>query len=282
MEFKFKKNLVIFSDLDGTALLDNHQFSDSLIQTVKELYDKNIWFIPVTARITKDAIWQQAKLLNIDKYKGIAVANNGSQVYDFKSDKFIINKFISKDILRQIFEKTFGKVGEYKVHYFAGDTCYVYGYGENSNYWANVMKVNYVIIDNFEQIEKPVSHMTFVLNEEFSLQNKEKFLQDFDFLREQIDIIKYTNRVYELSTKGINKGSIVKEVLTYLKLDKEETTTFAFGDGYNDIPLLKAVDYPIALENSIQELKDIAVYVTKSNNDDGVSFFIKNKILKEI
>ncbi|AKX33783.1 HAD superfamily hydrolase [Spiroplasma litorale] len=281
MEIKLKKNIVIFSDLDGTALLDNHEFSDRLKNLINRLYEKNIYFVPVTARITKDAVNQQAIYLGLDKHKGIVVANNGSQVYDFSKNKFIIDKHISKELLKKIFDMTYGKIGEYKVHYFAGDTCYVYGFGENSNYWAKVMNVDYKIINKFEDIEKNVSHMTFILNEEYAEKNKEKFLEEFDFLLDQIDIIKYTNRVYELASKNVNKGSIVIEILNYLGLDKNETTTFAFGDGYNDIPLLKSVDYPIALENSIDELKEIAFAITKSNNEDGVAHFIEKEILKE-
>ncbi|ASP27891.1 HAD superfamily hydrolase [Spiroplasma corruscae] len=281
MELNFKENVIVFSDLDGTALLDNHKFSDRLVKVVEKLYKKNIMFIPVTARITKDAINQQAIYLSIDKFKGIAVANNGSQVFDFKTNNYLVNKFIDKSILEKIFYKTYGKIGEFKVHYFAGDTCYVYGYGHNSSYWADVMKVNYEIISKVEQITKPVSHMTMVLNEEYAKNHIGEFLNEFDFLRNDLDMIKYTNRVYELANKGVNKGSVVGEVLNYLGLSKENTTTFAFGDSFNDIPLLKAVEYPIALENSIKELKDLAIFVSKSNNDDGVAEFIENNILKE-
>jgi hydroxymethylpyrimidine pyrophosphatase-like HAD family hydrolase len=38
---------------------------------------------------------------------------------------------------------------------------------------------------------------------------------------------------------------------------------------------------PIAMENSVEELKTVARYITKSNDDSGVAYAIKNFILHE-
>ena len=44
----------------------------------------------------------------------------------------------------------------------------------------------------------------------------------------------------------------------------------AFGDGYNDIELLTRADYSFAVRNAVLEIKDIANYITRSNDEDAV------------
>lgn len=44
----------------------------------------------------------------------------------------------------------------------------------------------------------------------------------------------------------------------------------AIGDGYNDIELLTRADYSFAVRNAVQEIKNIANYITRSNDEDAV------------
>ncbi len=43
-----------------------------------------------------------------------------------------------------------------------------------------------------------------------------------------------------------------------------------FGDGYNDIRMFEKIPFSIAMGNAVQELKDIAFYVTADAKDDGI------------
>lgn len=44
----------------------------------------------------------------------------------------------------------------------------------------------------------------------------------------------------------------------------------AFGDGYNDIELMERAVYSFAVRNAVQELKDAANFITRSNEEDAV------------
>ena len=46
--------------------------------------------------------------------------------------------------------------------------------------------------------------------------------------------------------------------------------TIAFGDGKNDISMLKSVKTGIAMGNAVDELKEIATFVTENVLDDGI------------
>ncbi len=276
---KLKENVLIFSDLDGSALASTHEFSEFTKEVVKKVYGRNYYFIPVTARCTKDTFEQQSIYLELDKLGGIAAANNGTHIYDFKKNNWIRKEYISKETLKQIFNITYGKIGKYKVHFISDDAYFVYGPGENSIYWSEIMKIDYKVIDSFEEIDKEINHITVVLEKEPSQESIELFYKNFAIISNELDIIKYTDRVYELAIKGIHKGSVVKDVLNYLGLDKSNTTTFGFGDSFNDFELAEQVDNFIAMENGLKELKEKAVFVTKTNDENGVAEYIIKNIL---
>ena len=53
----------------------------------------------------------------------------------------------------------------------------------------------------------------------------------------------------------------------------------AFGDDFNDIGMLKLCGKGIAMGNAIAQVKDIADGMTKTNNEDGVAWYVENFIL---
>ena len=47
--------------------------------------------------------------------------------------------------------------------------------------------------------------------------------------------------------------------------------TYAFGDSENDLPMLRAVDVPVAMGNALPRVKAMAAYVTDRVEQDGVA-----------
>lgn len=56
----------------------------------------------------------------------------------------------------------------------------------------------------------------------------------------------------------------------------KEEDIVVFGDGKNDYSMMKAAPMSIAMGNAIDELKEIATFVTKSNTEDGITYACKH------
>ena len=83
----------------------------------------------------------------------------------------------------------------------------------------------------------------------------------------------------EVMPKGVDKGSAVRRLCEYFGIDENET--MAFGDYTNDLDMLKAVRYPVAMENAVDEVKAIVKYIAPLNTEGGVGRFIMENVLKE-
>lgn len=73
---------------------------------------------------------------------------------------------------------------------------------------------------------------------------------------------------------GSDKSVGMDKVIEYFGIALEET--MAFGDGGNDIPMLRHAHIGIAMGNAREEVKQAADYVTASVDEDGISKALKH------
>ncbi|SEL30087.1 hypothetical protein SAMN04488700_0250 [Carnobacterium iners] len=91
------------------------------------------------------------------------------------------------------------------------------------------------------------------------------------YFREQFpELSFYRNTPYSIDTipKGNSKATGIKELMK--KTDLEHLTTYAFGDGSNDVEMLEHVDFSIVMANGLPALKEQASYVTSENTKGGI------------
>lgn len=94
----------------------------------------------------------------------------------------------------------------------------------------------------------------------------EKTFDSFDFIRwhpVSVDII----------PKGGSKAKGIQKIVDRLGYPPERQV--AFGDGLNDVDMLKAIHHSVAMGNGKEEAKAVAKYVTKSVDDDGILHGLK-------
>lgn len=91
----------------------------------------------------------------------------------------------------------------------------------------------------------------------------EQEFQDFDFVRwhpVSVDVL----------PKGGSKAMGIEKIVKKLGFPEEQQ--YAFGDGLNDIEMLSKVKNSVAMGNAEEKVKKVAKYVTKSVDDNGISY----------
>lgn len=72
----------------------------------------------------------------------------------------------------------------------------------------------------------------------------------------------------ELSIPNIHKATAIQKLIAYLNLSQKNT--YAYGDGVNDMEMLRFVQYGIAMGNAEEAVKKIADDVTSTSDDNGI------------
>jgi HAD-superfamily hydrolase, subfamily IIB len=99
------------------------------------------------------------------------------------------------------------------------------------------------------------------------------------FVTEEIDYMEdpKLNAHFELYAKRISKATGILKTLEYLHIDQKNS--YAFGDGKNDMEMLKTVRHSFAMGNAAAEVQAIASHIVASVYDDGVARGIEKYIL---
>lgn len=80
----------------------------------------------------------------------------------------------------------------------------------------------------------------------------------------------------EIVPMGIDKAKGLSILLNKIGLKREEL--MAFGDGYNDIPMLQFAGMGVAMDNAADEIKKAADKVAPNNDDDGIAVFLEKEM----
>ncbi len=83
----------------------------------------------------------------------------------------------------------------------------------------------------------------------------------------------------EIAQKGVEKYKGITEVAKLEEISNENI--IAFGDGLNDVEMLRKCGVGVAMKNALPEVKEQADYITsKTNNENGVLEFLKEYLVE--
>ena len=85
---------------------------------------------------------------------------------------------------------------------------------------------------------------------------------------------RWTTHFTDVIPKDGGKNTGIDAIISYFGIKLEET--MAFGDGGNDIDMLKHAGIGIAMGNAGENVKEMADYITTSVDDDGITHALKH------
>ena len=119
----------------------------------------------------------------------------------------------------------------------------------------------------------------FFENDKDIEQNRKIIEKKFDDVNvvKMIDTDKANSRMWlTINPKSVNKLSTLEKICKDLNHSIDEVVFF--GDGENDLELIKSVGIGVAMDNAIKVLKEKASFVTLSNDADGIVEFLEKKL----
>lgn len=118
-----------------------------------------------------------------------------------------------------------------------------------------------VPVTDFETMwNKDVYQMTVFFNEETEKELKPLF--------PELEFNRWFPTFVDITCKGVNKSMGIETMARHFGI--EMRNTIAFGDGGNDIPMLRKAATGVAMGNASEEVKSHADYITANVDDDGI------------
>lgn len=253
---------LITVDMDGTFLNDDKEMSPEFDKVFKALKEKGVKFCAASGR-------QLASLKSVfDKYKDqmLFVAENGA-VMEIDG-QVIVNATLTRDISDRFLARL-KELDDMRILYCTSDYSYIDRTDDESLENARIYLPKFGIVKDVAHIEE--------LPVKISVHSKNGYYNDFKLLvdefSDEASICTSGFDWLDIVPKGTNKGTAIAKMQGMLGISPQET--MAFGDQMNDFEMINQAYYSYAMDNAIDEIKQIARYTAPSNNDFGVVSVLK-------
>ena len=256
-----KKIKMIGLDLDGTLLNDKKELTSHTREILTRAIDQGVTVLVATGR----PVTGIPEVLRNFPGMRYALTSNGGRILDLQEDKVLYANMRSYEMGAAIL-KIFGDYDTFKEIYFDGrgfvQADELLKVGE---YLRNPAMADYIrttrkgITSLWEKMEEMNGHE----------------MDKLHALYKSISDSMGTN--LEINAPGVNKGMGLIQLGRLLGIEREEI--MACGDGNNDLMMLKEVGFGVAMANGADEVKEVADYITLSNEEDGVAAVIEKFVL---
>jgi Cof subfamily protein (haloacid dehalogenase superfamily) len=260
----------VFIDVDGTLIRSDHSLSVATTEAIEKLQEKGILVILVSAR-PLSGIRPIAEELHLGA-NPIASLNGA---YIAQDEKIIFDSTISADItvsVHEVLQKFNATVIYYQQDEWFSETKTFY-----TDYEQRITEVP-VKIQSFDVTVNQWRKNNTGPNKMLVIAGKEMVVEIQHHLQQQFvsKLNVYTSKPTYLEIMNIDASKVnaVKFLTALYNIKQQEI--IAIGDNYNDKEMIEFAEMGIAMGNAPDPVKAAANYITKTNNEDGVSLALSH------
>lgn len=258
---------VFFIDIDGTILPhgNNQRISEKTKYAFKKLKSNNCDVVIATGK-SRHMVEHILKELKMENY----ITCNGAVIY--KNTEIYYDTEMNLKDMKSIIE-------------FARTKGYMIGVQQDSEYYMLDINIDYEIYRraffsinlDIPKVEKGIKGKVYQLWLIGNLSESESIEKNFPGYKQ----MKWHENAIDIISEDISKESAIKRYIDFTY--DEKVKVYCFGDGENDIEMLKYADIGVAMGNASDRVKGYANTITSSCENDGVyEYLVKNKIIKEM
>ncbi len=247
---------LIASDLDGTLLGPDGEPTKDLADAVGKLQRKGIHFVAASGRMYTTQKMTVEKMCT--SYS--VIAYNGSFIVC--EDGTITKRRIDAETVRGIVGYCY--VRGYYVQCYRDDVIYT---KEDSPLLRSDPDSRAVKIQFGNLLEKELKSSPKIVIVPGS-ENVPAVISDIKSMYPKLYVTQSGPHVIEVMPNGVNKATALESVCECLDIKSDEV--IAFGDGMNDISMIKWAGLGVAVGNAPDAVKKVATVVATKNGPDGV------------
>ena len=269
---------LISFDLDGTFLKDDKTIPQENLETIEKAAAAGVWIVPCSGRIFPG----MPEELKEAEYIRYYICGNGAMIYDKREDRALAKEEIAPALALRLAEYMDTLPVIYDCYQDNMGYMTETMYNDLENWCPSAAMASYM-----KRIREPVPELKAMLAEKNRpVMKMQMHFHDLEERKRQLALVpelfpeliatsSIVNNI-EINSARATKGQAVKTLCGVLGVEPAEV--IAFGDGTNDMDMIKAAGMGVAMENSAQALLEAADMVAGSNNDSGVAKVIKKLI----
>jgi Cof subfamily protein (haloacid dehalogenase superfamily) len=261
---------LIAMDLDDTLLTDELTISEPTRQAMTEAISRGAHLTIATGRMF-DSAQKIARQVGLNVP---IITYQGSLIKNLMDEEVLYERSVPVDVAQELYEYCV----EHGLHLqsYIGDKLHAPEENDKLRGYAKQSNIPYMIEPDFQRvISNEKQTKLLIIDEPAKLdallpELKEKW-------GDRVHLTKSKPNYLEFMHKEGTKGHALRFLAAHYGIPMEET--IAMGDAMNDHEMVAAAGLGVAMANAVPALKEIADYVTLSNNDDGVKHVLEKFVI---
>jgi len=263
---------LIAIDMDGTLLNDAKQISPGNFDAIQQASKNGVKVVLASGRplVGFKRYLEELNLVSQDNY---AVAFNGALVQTSEGNEIISRTTLTLEDYKYLYNLS----KKLKVNIHALTETSVIS-PKDTKYTRHEAEINHIPNDIIavDQVDGNtiIVKVMFVDEPEIIEEIMDKIPEE---VRIKYTVVRSAPFYLEFLHKSVNKGAGVAALAEKLNIKQEEV--ICIGDAGNDIHMIKYAGLGVAMGNAFPEVKKVANFITKTNEQDGVAYIINKFIL---
>ncbi len=259
--------VLLASDFDGTLSAGDAGIPERVRKAVAEFIAEGGYFTVSTGRTYMGFHAYDPQLINAP-----AMLANGGMIYDYKKEEIVALEGINTEALEdlRLIRDNFPTVS---IEMFGFKETFCMNVHDQAHRHFTSQGIPYQVISDPAQARGPWAKIMFGGKD-----SEIAVVQEFMGKNcPNLGFVPTTGGYLEVLKPGMNKGSLLKILASKLGISPEDT--YAAGDGYNDVDMLRIASAAFVPSNGDQFALECATYVTCSNQEGCIADAIE--ILRE-
>ncbi|MDQ0232328.1 Cof-type HAD-IIB family hydrolase [Metabacillus malikii] len=266
-------------NIDGTLLRSNGRLQPSTKEAIEFVKNKGIYVTLVTNRHFQSAK-KLAKALKLDS---LLVTHGGAFISD-NLDKPLYEKRISEEMtfnLVQVLENFKCNIRIIQERFSIGNKKRIASNLLSKSILNTSDSMFYPVqfVDSLGDTlrDEPVTAMKIDIHFKTTAE-KEEAAKIVSEAFKEVDVREFPTKL-EIVKKGVSKENGLRALTNHLQIPIEKAV--AIGDSEDDAEMIMSAGLGVAMWNAPFEVKRVADWVTRSNNQQGVAYMVKEHFRKQ-
>lgn len=273
---------LIAIDLDGTLLDSNRELSEENYQAIQDAKAAGIQVVLCTGRPLRSMNY----LLDEIGLKGendLAITYNGGLIQKTKTGEVVHELTLDREDSLSVYEMATDF--NLPVNFIDLDYIYEppYPKDRDSLYNKAVTNIPEDQALQFKAVDIEKLPNPFKINKIVLSRPSEELDEIIPMIPKQyheyFNIYKSQSHILEVLPLNVDKGNAMRIVGEMLGLEKSQI--MGIGDQENDFTLVEQAGLGVAMGNAIEKVKEVADYITKTNDENGVAYAIRKFALNK-
>ena len=256
---------IIVLDLDGTLTNSQKKITPKTKDALMKAQCAGKKVVLASGRPT-GGVTGLADELKLDLYGSYILSFNGGHIINYADGSIIYDKTISPEWVAPVYKEAL-KAGLGILTYTDSEIIIGTPQDQYMELESRITKMPLRYVENFaEFVDFPVNKMILTGEPEAVLKGPELMREKFG---DQLNIFRSEPFYLEMMPQYIDKAYSLGILLDALKTDR--THMICCGDGFNDRSMIQMAGLGVAMANAQEEVKEVADFITGSNDEDGVA-----------